>query len=151
MLTKTYDKNSREIIVSTSSPFEQKSLTSKSDWRLRAIAASKLHMKGNHIYIHAEEITTNDFTYILPKNLIQKFICISDLRIKIAGFLYGSSSPHSSCIQEIRCFALPPQLGNSQTVNIPKMLPPKHLVENLQLLGWIILLQQRLMTSIQQN
>lgn len=33
------------------------------------------------------------YTYVMPKNLLKKFICIADLRTQVAGYLYGVSPP----------------------------------------------------------
>ena len=33
------------------------------------------------------------YTYVMPKNLLKKFICIADLRTQIAGYMYGVSPP----------------------------------------------------------
>lgn len=32
-------------------------------------------------------------SYVMPKNLLKKFICIADLRTQIAGYMYGVSPP----------------------------------------------------------
>lgn len=31
--------------------------------------------------------------FVMPKNLLKKFICIADLRTQISGFMYGISPP----------------------------------------------------------
>merc|ERR1711934_452885 len=62
-------------------------------------------------------------TYILPKNVLKKFVMISDLRTQIAGFLYGVSPADNPQVKEIRCIALPPQWGTHQTVHLPHMQP----------------------------
>lgn len=64
---------------------------SKTDWRMRAISATNLHLRTKHIYIDSDNIKESGYTYVLPKNILNRFICISDLRIQIAGYLYGVS------------------------------------------------------------
>ncbi len=82
-----------ELIVTSHSPYEQAMFGSKTDWRVRAISATNLHLRVNHIYVNSDDIRESGFTYVLPKNVLKKFICIADLRTQVAGFLYGVSPP----------------------------------------------------------
>ena len=61
-----------------------------------------------------DDIKETGYTYVLPKNILNKFICISDLRTQIAGYLYGVSPPDNPLVKEIRCIALVPQHGTHQ-------------------------------------
>ena len=54
---------------------------SKTDWRMRAVTASTLHLRTKQIYVNSDDIRETEFTYVLPKNILKKFICVSDLRI----------------------------------------------------------------------
>lgn len=72
-----------ELIVTTTSPYEQAAFGSKTDWRIRAISAANLHLRVNHIYVNSDEISETGFTYVMPKNLLKKFICIADLRTQV--------------------------------------------------------------------
>ena len=69
----------------------QDTFGSKTDWRVRAISATNLHLRVNHIYVNRDDIKESGFTYVLPKNLLKKFIGIGDLRTQVAGYLYGCS------------------------------------------------------------
>ena len=91
--TKTQNVHGDELAVTTTSPYEQTLFGSKTDWRVRAISAANLHLRVNHIYVNSDDIRETGFTYVLPKNLLKKFICIADLRTQVAGFLYGVSPP----------------------------------------------------------
>lgn len=93
------------------SGYEREKFMSKTDWRMRAISATNLHLRTNHIYVNQEDVKQTGYTYILPKNILKRFICISDLRIQIAGFLYGISPPDNPYVKEIRCIVLVPQIG----------------------------------------
>lgn len=84
---------------------------SKTDWRMRAISATNLHLRTNHIYISSEDIKESGYTYVLPKNILRRFICISDLRIQVGGYLYGISPADNPYVKEIRCIVLVPQIG----------------------------------------
>ena len=61
----------------------QASFGSKTDWRVRAISATNLHLRVNHIYVNSDDIKETGYTYIVPKNLLKKFICIADLRTQV--------------------------------------------------------------------
>lgn len=93
LTTKTQNVHGDELTVTTTSPYEQTLFGSKTDWRIRAISAANLHLRVNHIYVNSDDIRDSGFTYVLPKNLLKKFICIADLRTQIAGFMYGISPP----------------------------------------------------------
>ena len=56
---------------------------SKTEWRVRAISATNLHLRTNHIYVSSDDIKETGYTYILPKNVLKKFIVISDLRAQV--------------------------------------------------------------------
>lgn len=77
------------------------------------------------------------YTYIMPKNILKKFICIADLRTQIAGYLYGVSPPDNPQVKEIRCIAMPPQWGTHQQVHLPSALPEHDFLNDLEPLGWM--------------
>lgn len=100
------------MIVTALSQYEKEKFTSKTDWRIRAVSATNMHLRTNHIYVNSEDLQEIGYTYVLPKNVLKKFICISDLRIQIAGFMYGISPPDNPQVKEIRAIVLVPQIGN---------------------------------------
>lgn len=61
----------------------------------RAISAANLHLRTNHIYVSSDDIKETGYTYILPKNVLKKFICISDLRAQVS---------HSSAVSQAFTF-----------------------------------------------
>ena len=85
--TRTVNKHGDEIIVTTTSNYERSTFSSKTEWRVRAISATNLHLRTNHIYVSSDDIKETGFTYILPKNILKKFIVISDLRTQVCGLL----------------------------------------------------------------
>ena len=87
---------------------------SRTDWRVRAISATNLHLRTNHIYVTSDDARDTGYTYVLPKNVLKKFICIADLRTQIAGYMYGVSPADNPSVKEIRCIVMVPQLGNHQ-------------------------------------
>ncbi|CAA3001008.1 pre-mRNA-processing-splicing factor 8A [Olea europaea subsp. europaea] len=135
--TRTTNVHGDELIVTTTSPYEQAAYGSKTDWRVRAISATNLHLRVNHIYVTSEDIKETGYTYIMPKNILKKFICIADLRTQIAGYIYGISPPDNPQVKEIRCIAMPPQWGTHQQVHLPSALPEHDFLNDLEPLGWM--------------
>jgi len=135
--TRTTNVHGDEMIVTTTSQYEQKTFSSRTDWRVRAISATNLHLRTNHIYVASDDIDEGGLTYVLPKNVLKKFIVISDLRTQICGYLYGISPPDNPQVKEIRCIVMPPQWGTHQTVNLPNMLPEHQYLKGLEPLGWV--------------
>ncbi|KAG7225970.1 hypothetical protein INR49_018571, partial [Caranx melampygus] len=135
--TRTVNKHGDEIITSTTSNYETQTFSSKTEWRVRAISAANLHLRTNHIYVSSDDIKETGYTYILPKNVLKKFICISDLRAQIAGYLYGTSPPDNPQVKEIRCIVMVPQWGTHQTVHLPNQLPGHEYLKEMEPLGWI--------------
>ena len=82
--TRTVNVHGDEIIVSTVSNYETQTFSSKTEWRIRAISATNLHLRTNHIYVSSDDIKETGFTYILPKNILKKFIIVSDLRTQVS-------------------------------------------------------------------
>merc|ERR1712070_725860 len=121
--TRTTNVHGDEMIITTTSQYEQKMFSSKTDWRTRAISATNLHVRTNHIYVNSDEIKDTGYTYVLPKNVLKEFIMVADLRTQISGYLYGVSPPDNPQVKEIRCVVLVPQWGTHQNVHLPTMLP----------------------------
>lgn len=69
----------------------------------RAISAANLHLRTNHIYVSSDDIKETGYTYILPKNVLKKFICISDLRAQVSKCVQPG---HSVCPVGLMCLKL---------------------------------------------
>ncbi|ODQ65863.1 PROCN-domain-containing protein [Nadsonia fulvescens var. elongata DSM 6958] len=137
--TKTQTVHGDEVVVVTTSNYEQKTFASKTEWRTRAISTTNLHLRTKHVYVNSDDIRDDgSFTYIMPRNILKKFIYISDLRAQVGGFLYGSSPSDNPQVKEIRAIALIPQLGTTSGVQLPHKLPePNSMLKGLEPLGWI--------------
>ncbi|KAF9160173.1 Pre-mRNA-processing-splicing factor 8 [Actinomortierella ambigua] len=135
--TKTQNVHGDEMIVTTTAPYETQTFSSKTEWRIRAISSTNLHLRTNHIYVSTDDIKETGFTYVLPKNILKRFITISDLRTQIAGFMYGVSPPDNAQVKEIRAIVMVPQWGTHQTVHLPHMLPNHEYLGDLEPLGWL--------------
>ncbi|PWA46824.1 pre-mRNA-processing-splicing factor 8 [Artemisia annua] len=93
------------------SPYEQSAFSSKTNWR-----------------------SETGYTYIMPKNILKKFICIADIRTQISGYLYGASRPNNPQVKELCCIAMLPQwAGTHQQVHLPSALPKYDLLNDLEL------------------
>ncbi|KAF0980096.1 hypothetical protein FDP41_000874 [Naegleria fowleri] len=135
--TKKTNAYGEEIITVTSTPYEQETFSSKTDWRMRAISAPNLQIRTKRIFIEQEEISENAYDYVLPMNILKKFIAISDLRTQVMGYVYGKSPEDNPKVKEIHCIVLVPQLGTHKTISVPKQLPDHEILNSLEPLGWI--------------
>lgn len=135
--TKTQNIHGDEMIVTTTAPYETQTFSSKTEWRIRAISSTNLHLRTNHIYVSTDDIKEAGYTYVLPKNVLKRFITISDLRTQISGYMYGVSPPDNAQVKEIRAIVMVPQWGTHQTVHLPHMLPNHEYLADLEPLGWI--------------
>ncbi|KAK2006979.1 pre-mRNA-processing-splicing factor 8 [Colletotrichum eremochloae] len=135
--TKTQNVHGEEIIVTTTSQFEQQTFASKTEWRTRAIATSNLRTKANNIYVSSVDNDLDDVTYVMPNNILKRFITISDLRVQVAGYLYGSSAPDNDQVKEIKCIVMIPQIGGLRNVQLPQQLPQHEFLKDMEPLGVI--------------
>eukprot|EP00793_Prasinoderma_coloniale_P002374 PRCOL_00001855-RA len=135
--TRTTGVHGEELIVTTTTPYEQAQFGSKTDWRVRAVAASNLHLRVGRIYVNSDDIKETGFTYVLPKNVLRRFVTSADLRTQVAGFMYGVSPPDNPQVKEVRCIVMPPQWGTHQQVHLPSTLPEHEYLADLEPLGWI--------------
>jgi pre-mRNA-processing factor 8 len=140
--TKTTNVHGDAMAITTTSQYEQQSFNTRTDWRIRAISASNLHLRTNHIYVSSEDISESGFTYVFPKNILSKFITISDLRTQIGGYIYGVSPADNPQVKEVRCIVMVPQVGNHQQVTMPRKIPDATMagfeyLEGLEPLGWV--------------
>ena len=136
--TKTQNVHGEDIIVTTTSQFEQQAFASKTEWRTRAIATSNLRTRANNIYVSSDDIREDGHhTYIMPKNILKRFITIADLRVQVAGYLYGNSPPDNDEVKEIRTIVMIPQVGNTRDVQLPHQLPQNPQLAAMEPLGVI--------------
>lgn len=92
------------ILKPPATNYEQQVFSSKSDWRVRAISATHLPLRLQHIYVSNDDVKDDaaSFTYVLPKNILRAFITAADLRTQVAAFLYGVSPPDNKQVKEIK-------------------------------------------------
>ncbi|CRK09975.1 hypothetical protein BN1723_009111 [Verticillium longisporum] len=134
--------DTKDVIEPTSTnkfwvDFEQQTFASKTEWRTRAIATSNLRTKSNNIYVSSVDNDSDDITYVMPNNILKRFITIADLRVQVAGYLYGTSVPDNDQVKEIKCIVMIPQIGGLRNVQLPQQLPQHEYLENMEPLGVI--------------
>ncbi|CAI4219162.1 unnamed protein product [Parascedosporium putredinis] len=135
--TKTQNVRGEEIVVTTTSQFEQQTFASRTEWRTRAIATSNLRTRSNNIYVSSVDGELDEITYVMPNNILKRFIKIADLRVQVAGYLYGSSPDDNDMVKEIKCIVLVPQIGGLRNVQLPQQLPQHPLLQSMEPLGII--------------
>ncbi|KAM0352423.1 hypothetical protein ACHAPU_002090 [Fusarium lateritium] len=135
--TKTQNVHGEEIIVTTTSQFEQQTFASKTEWRTRAIATSNLRTRAKNIYVSSVDNDLEDVTYVMPNNILKRFITIADLRVQVAGYLYGSSAPDNDQVKEVKCIVMIPQIGGLRNVQLPQQLPQSEFLDGMEPLGVI--------------
>ncbi len=89
------------------------------------------------MYVSPVDGDLNDMTYVMPKNILKRFIAIADLRVQVAGYLYGSSPSDNDEVKEIKCIVLVPQIGGLRSVQLPQQLPQHELLKGMEPLGII--------------
>ena len=65
--TKSTNVHGEEIVVTTTSQYEAAAFQSRTDWRIRAISATNLHLRTKHLYVSSEDISEDGLTYVMPK------------------------------------------------------------------------------------
>jgi pre-mRNA-processing factor 8 len=132
----TSNEQNQRITTTTTTNYEQAAFKSHTDWRLRALSAGNMAMRTQNIWINSEDAKdTGGCTYIMPKNLLRRFVCISDLKVQIFGYLYGTTV--EGLVREIKCIVIVPQVGNRDTFTIPSQIPESEFLKGLEPIGWI--------------
>ncbi|KAI3617313.1 hypothetical protein CBS9595_003222 [Malassezia furfur] len=138
--TRTVNVHGDEIQTVTTSQYENQVFSSKSDWRVRALSATNLPLRCQHLYVSNDDVREDvgALTYVLPKNVLKTFIINADLRTQVAGYLYGRSPPDVPAVKEIQVIVWVPQRGSTAGVELPHELPThEYMLKDLEPLGWI--------------
>ncbi|PWN47328.1 PRP8 pre-mRNA processing factor 8-like protein [Violaceomyces palustris] len=138
--TKSVNVHGDEIQTVTTTQYENKVFSSKSDWRVRALSATNLPLRCQHLYVSNEDVREDigALTYVMPKNILKTFIVNADLRTQVAGYIYGLSPPDAPSVKEIKLIVWVPQRGNNNGVDLPNDLPSHDfMLKGLEPLGWI--------------
>jgi len=79
---------------------------------VRAISAGNLHLRVGHIYVASDDLKETGYTYILPKNLLKRFICISDLRTQVSTRARPPTAPSLPLLSHFHTSLFPPLLSS---------------------------------------
>ncbi|QPG77068.1 hypothetical protein FOA43_004466 [Brettanomyces nanus] len=136
--TVTTNVHGEQIVTVTTNAQETQQFTSRADWRARALATGTLHRRAQKVYVESGDLADVDaFAYVMPKNLLAKFIACSDTRTQVGGYLYGVSPPDNGQVKEVRCIAMVPQVGDIHRVEFPLQQIQSKLLAGLEPLGWV--------------
>ncbi|KAA0160516.1 hypothetical protein FNF31_04225 [Cafeteria roenbergensis] len=135
--TRSTNIHGEEIITTTQTNYESASFASRSDWRQRAVNSETLHRRTEHVHTDSRDLGEEGITYVVPKNILRRFVAIADVRTQVAGFMYGSAPRDAPDVREVRCIVLPPQVGSQYDVKLPDALPSHPALQGLKPLGWI--------------
>ncbi|EZG56399.1 pre-mRNA-processing-splicing factor 8 [Gregarina niphandrodes] len=134
--TKTTNVHGDTIVVTTQSPHEQQLFQSKTDWRVRAMHSTTLHLRANKVYVDDQDAGATGVTYVIPNNLLRHFVSCADLRTRIGAFLFGSTPSDNPNVREIRALVLIPQSGTHEQVDFVNQFPSHVLLDELEPVGW---------------
>ncbi|GAA94310.1 uncharacterized protein L969DRAFT_90018 [Mixia osmundae IAM 14324] len=135
--TETVNKHGDSIITTTTTNYEQQTFSSKTDWRIRAISATNIPLRLQHVYVSNEDIKEELPTLVLPQNVLKSFVCAADLRTPIAAFLFGQVAPDNSRVVEVKALAMVPQRASQRSIELPASLPNHPLLGDLKIVGVI--------------
>ena len=135
--TRSTNIHGEEIITTTQTNYESAAFAARSDWRQRAVNSETLLRRTEHMRTDTRDLGEEGITYVIPKNVLRRFVAISDVRTQVAGFMYGSAPKDAPDVREVRCIVLPPQVGSQSDVKLPDALPSHPALAGLEPLGWI--------------
>ncbi|QRV81330.1 pre-mRNA-processing-splicing factor 8 [Ceratobasidium sp. AG-Ba] len=81
--------------VVTTTNYEQQVFSSKSDWHVRAISATHLPLRLQHVYVSNDDVKDDSGSYTSPT--------------QVAAFLYDASPPDNKQVKEIKAVVWVPQ------------------------------------------
>nr|CAD2158516.1 unnamed protein product [Meloidogyne enterolobii] len=110
-------------------------------WRKSIKQKSKLEIneliQQQQMFIDSDNIANTDLKYILSKNILHKFILISEMQIDVTGHIYGISSSYDPGIKEICCIFIPNKWAIYQFGVYGFDEISQHQFKNYEFFGWI--------------
>ncbi|KAG7817278.1 hypothetical protein KL928_004013 [Ogataea angusta] len=136
--TETTNVHGEKITTVTTTNHEQAKFESRADWRLRAISSGSLHLRAKKVFVSSGDFAdTDSYAYVMPKNILSKFIKMGDVRTQVAAYMYGRSPADNPQVKEIISLVVVPQVGDNHRVELPSSLPSSPYLDGLEPLGWI--------------
>jgi pre-mRNA-processing factor 8 len=135
--TRTTNVQGDEIQVVTTTNYEQAVFSSKTDWRIRAISATNIPLRLQHVYVTNEDVKDELPTFVLAKNVMKSFVTCADLRAPVAAYLYGQVAPDNSRVVEVKAVVMVPQRSSQRSIELVNELPSHPLLSDLKIVGII--------------
>ncbi|KPV75640.1 uncharacterized protein RHOBADRAFT_52685 [Rhodotorula graminis WP1] len=135
--TRTTNVMGDEIQVVTTTAYEQQVFSSKTDWRIRAISATNIPLRLQHVYVTNDDVKEELPTFVLAKNVMKAFVTAADLRAPAAAYLYGQVAPDNSRVVEVKAVVVVPQRSTQRSVELVNELPSHPLLADLKVVGLI--------------
>nr|UXY88510.1 splicing factor Prp8 [Cryptomonas curvata] len=119
-ITPTTDISGRNLLVSISSKKEQEEFVSIKNWQFRSIFAEKKNLLLKNLKIEYCFSNSNDFLFIVPRNIFKHFLSISNPMCQIISLMFGFIKNEHVKLHEIRILLIPSQMfkNNVLTVNV---------------------------------
>ncbi|CAK5086313.1 unnamed protein product [Meloidogyne enterolobii] len=109
-------------------------------WRRSMKQKSKLELveliQQQQMFIDSDNIANTDLKYILSKNILHKFIFISEMQVEVTGHIYGISSTYDPGIKEICCIFIPNKWAIYQFGVYGFDEISQHQFKNYEFFGW---------------
>ena len=115
------------FLILTTCPYEQASFGSTLDWCTKNIcnkvyifesitSMSNLMISRKLVIPTLSQRTLTGYTYIISKNILKIFICVTNLRTWISWYVYGISSPYNQLVKKICCIVIASKIENTSAV-----------------------------------
>jgi len=135
--TRTTNIQGDEIQVVTTTAYEQQVFSSKTDWRIRAISATNIPLRLQHVYVTNDDVKDDLPTFVLAKNVMKSFVTSADLRAPVAAYLFGAAAPDNARVIEVKAVVMVPQRSSQRSVEMVNDLPSHPLLSDLKVVGII--------------
>lgn len=87
---------------------------------MRALSATNMQIRVNNVWVSNDDVK-DGVTFVMPKNLLKRFVAISDLKVQVFAYLYGQTVEGG--IKEIKSIVIVPQVGSKDGVTVPNQMP----------------------------
>ncbi|GAA5932751.1 U4/U6-U5 snRNP complex subunit PRP8 [Sporobolomyces koalae] len=135
--TRTTNIQGDEIQVVTTTAYEQQVFSSKTDWRIRAISATNIPLRLQHVYVTNDDVKDELPTFVLAKNVMKSFVTSADLRAPVAAYLFGAPASDNARVIEVKAVVMVPQRSSQRSVELVNDLPSHPLLSDLKVVGII--------------
>jgi pre-mRNA-processing factor 8 len=141
-MVETINALGEKTMVTTSANFAApgaQRFESKTDWRVRALATTRLPLRASRIYTLSDRFDAERaYSVVMPRNVLKRFVAIADIRTQIVGYMYGHRES-ANRLAEVHYIAMPPQTATSVDFQAKPPPPPSRVLlddaDEFELLG----------------